>query len=182
MSFDPATLAAVASGIGTVISAVGSIQQGNAAKAAADYNAAVARNNAIAARQTAAANAKRQERLARKRQGTIRANVGASGTELLGGSAMDVLEDSAMEEELERLSILHGGEVQARGFEADARLEKARGAAAQRSGYMSAGSTLLMGGAKAAKGFNLGGGGGDAKLYSSNLSYNSQVGWNSGVG
>jgi len=133
---------------GTAVSAIGAIQQGNAAKAAANYNAAVARNNAIASRQNAEAQAKRQEREARIRAGANRAALGGSGVQL-EGSVLDVLEDNAMEEELDRLMILHQGELQASNFESSANLMEFEGRQAQKAGRFKAFGTLAAGGAKA---------------------------------
>lgn len=142
-----AEVALVATLAGTAMSAVGAIQQGSAAKNAASFNAAVANNNAIAARQNAAASAKRQQREARLRAGANRAAMGASGVE--GGSAYDLLEDNAMEEELDRLTIIHQGDLRAAGLEASAGLLTAQGKAAKKAGLTSAAGTLLKGGAKA---------------------------------
>ena len=128
-----------------VMGAVGAMQQGNSANAAAQYNTQVANNNAIAARQAAGEDKKRHDRLTMKRMGTLRA----------GSASLDLLEDSAMQEELEALSILHGGEVQAIGFENTATLERARGKSAKQAGYMGAAGSLLKG----AGGLALGGGG-----------------------
>lgn len=133
---------------GTAISALGALSQGQAAQDAANYNASVAFNNAHAARLAANEDAKRQKRLAAKRQGTLRA---------IDPNKLDLLEDSAIEEELAIASIVHAGEVQAVGFENNARLEIARGKAARKSGFFSAASTVLMGGAAAASGFGGGG-------------------------
>ncbi len=136
MSLDPITLLALA---GAASSAVGAISQGNAAKKAGQYNAAVARNNAVAATQAAAENEKRQRRLGTKRMGAMRAR----------GASLDLLEDSAMEEELAALDERFKGVTQAAGFEATAGMELAKGAAAQRAGYFSAASSVLLGGSKA---------------------------------
>jgi hypothetical protein len=155
---------------GTAVQAIGAIQQGNAANAAAKYNAQVARNNAIAARQTAAANAAREERLSRKRLGTLRAGVGASGI-TLEGTPLDLFEDSAAEEELQRLSILHGGEVESIGFENTSQLELARGRAAKRAGYMKAASTILLGGAKASAASSTSSGGSSSSTQTSQLNF-----------
>ena len=129
---------------GAALSAAGAVQQGNAAKQSAKFNAAVANNNAIASRQNASANAKRQAREARQRAGTNRASAAASG--VYGGSAFDLLEDNAMEEELDRLTIIHQGELQAQGLEASAGLLTAQGKQAQIAGYTSAAGSLLKGG------------------------------------
>lgn len=146
MGPEVAIIATVAS---SAFSAVGAIKQGNAAKAAADYNAQVARNNAEAARQRATAQAERQERQARIRRGQNIARAAASGV-ALEGSALDLFEDNAIEEELDRLSILYQGEVDATGFGASASLDEMRGRAARNAGYVSAAGTLLGGAAKSA--------------------------------
>tara|TARA_R110000787_G_scaffold45219_1_gene110220 strand:- start:61 stop:570 length:510 start_codon:yes stop_codon:yes gene_type:complete len=144
MSGDPVTLMVMS----TVVSAVGQIAAGSAANSAAKYNAAVARNQAISARQTAAENAKRQNRIGKKRQGAARA---------IDPDKLDLLEDSAMEEALAEKDIIHGGEVDATGFENTARLEIAKGKNAMTGAVIGAGSSLLMGGAVAG---GFGGGGG----------------------
>lgn len=137
---------------GTVMSAVGQIQQGNAAKQAANFNAAIANNNAIASRQKAEADAARQERESRLRAGAVGAARGASGG-TAAGSALDLMESNAAQEELDRLTILHGGELQAAGFESDAAVQRMRGSAAQKAGRLGAASTLLIGGARASGSF-----------------------------
>ncbi len=137
---DPGTIALIAMGVGTAVSAVGAIKQGQSANAVAQYNAKLSKGSATAARAAAAENAKREKRLGMKRQGDLRAR----------GSSMDVLEDSAREEELNLLSILHGGEVQASGFGNTATLDRARGANAVTDSYFSAAGTLLKGGEKVA--------------------------------
>jgi len=139
---------------GTLISAAGAIQQGNAAKAAGDFNAAVANNNATLARQSAEENARRQERSGRKRQGLIRAQSGASGA----GQALDVLADSAAEEELSRLTTLHQGDIEAIGFQNTANLERFRGKAAKRAGQFKAASQILS------LGYDFAGGGSSASM------------------
>jgi hypothetical protein len=126
--------------IGAVVSAIGQLQAGVAAQRAANFNAQVAFNNAHAARLAAIENAKRQERLGRKRQGARRA---------IAPDNLDLLEDSMLEEKLAELSLIHAGDVQATGFETTARLEIARGKQAKTSSRFGAASTLLMGGAKA---------------------------------
>lgn len=139
---EPGVIAAIA---GTAVSAVGAIAQGNAAKKAANYNAAVGEVNAQAARRDAKENARRQRRLNRKAAGTIRNKEGFS---------MDVLEDNVREGELAALDLIHGGEVKAIGFEQGAALERMRGKAAQRAGYFSAAGTLLKGGSSLSGSFN----------------------------
>jgi len=121
----------------TVISAVGQLQAGANAQRAANFNAQVAFNNAHAARQAALENSKRQKRLGVKRQGILRG---------IDPDKLDLLEDSAIEEELAVQSIIHGGDVEAVGFENNARLEIARGKSARSQALFGAAGSLLMGG------------------------------------
>ena len=58
--------------IGGVVSAVGSMRQAQAAKDAANFNAAVNRNNAIASRQAADAQQQKHDRQSRLRAGANR--------------------------------------------------------------------------------------------------------------
>lgn len=130
--------------LSTAFSVVGAISQGRQEKKAAEYNAAVARNNAIAARQQAAANAQAQDREARRRIGAARAGYGASGV-ALEGSPLDIIEQSAMEAELDRQNILYAGDLKAQGFENTAELERSRGKNAMTGAIFKAGSSLLTG-------------------------------------
>jgi hypothetical protein len=132
----------------TAVSAVGQLQAGANAQKAANFNAQVAFNNAHAARQAALENSKRQKRLGAKRQGVLRA---------IDPDKLDLLEDSAIEEELAVQSIIHGGEVEAVGFENNARLEIARGKSARSQALFGAAGSILMGSSVLA---GVGGGGG----------------------
>lgn len=130
---------------GAVISAVGALQQGQAAKSASDYNATVSTQNAAIARQSAADKARQADRETYLRLGSIRANQGASGGAAGEGSVLDVLGDVAAQSELERQHIIYSGELQARGFTNDATLETFSGETKQTSSYWKAGSELLSG-------------------------------------
>tara|TARA_R110000787_G_C13128424_1_gene415769 strand:- start:42 stop:536 length:495 start_codon:yes stop_codon:yes gene_type:complete len=121
--------------------AAGAMQQAKAASDAANFNAQVANNNAIATRAAAAENAKREGRAGDKRLGAIRARGGMD--------QMDLLVDSAMEEELGIQSMLHAGKLQATGFANTALLDTASASNARTSGNITAASTLLSGAAGA---------------------------------
>jgi hypothetical protein len=133
---------------GTAFQAIGAIQSGNAARAAGDYNAALYERNAQISQQNTQAQETRQRRLAAMRAGSNRAAVGASGVSL-EGSPLDILESNAAQEELDALMIRWNGQNEASNLRASGALASAQGRNAQRSGYMSAGSALLLGGAKA---------------------------------
>jgi hypothetical protein len=124
--------------IGTTMSVIGQLKQGADAERAANRNAGVLFQNANAARLAANENAKRQRRLAGKRAGTNRA---------LDPDKIDLLEDTALEEELAIQSLVHAGEVEAIGFENRAQSEIARGKNAKSNSVFGAFSSILMGAA-----------------------------------
>lgn len=108
---------------GTVMSAVGSIVQASAAAdtakaqaAASEYNAKVQENQATVARynaESAGQQAARKEEMQRRRfaqiQGSARAGLAQSGTDLASGSNADVLEQNAINNELDALTIRYEG-------------------------------------------------------------------------
>lgn len=130
--------------VGTAFSAIGAIQQGQAANSAAKYNAAVAGQRATAAKQQAAADMDKKRRDTVRRLGSIRAAYGASGV-TLEGSPLDVLAESAANAELDVLTIKYKGDLEATGYGNEATLETARGQQARTAGYMGAGAALLTG-------------------------------------
>jgi hypothetical protein len=148
---------------GSLVSAIGQLQAGANAQRAANFNAQVAFNNANAARLAALEDAKRQKRLGLKRKGARRA---------LDPDKLDLLEDSALEEELAVQSFIHAGEVQAVGFGNTARLEIARGKSARSAATFGAFSSVLIGGAKAFGGAGAGAGAGTAGTVGSAIQFN----------
>lgn len=115
---------------GAVTSAVGAIQSGNAQQKMGEYNAAAA-----------LATAQSQEQLQRRQSQRIlsqgRANAAANGLEM-DGSPLEVMAQSAADAEMDALSIRYGGVVRAE-------QSRIQGNLAQKSGYMSAATNLLMG-------------------------------------
>lgn len=145
--------------IGMAVSAMSAISQASQQKNAANYNAQIAEQNATASRQAASANAERQKRSAERQLGSMQAGYSASGVSSSEGSALDILSQSARDAELDYQTILHGGEMQARGYQNTANLERSRAANAMSSGYMSAAGTLIGGAGKAYGGLTSSGGG-----------------------
>lgn len=139
---------------GAVVSAVGAIQQGKAADAAAQYNATISEQNAQIARNDAAMQAVQIERENALRLGAIRAAQGKSGGVANEGSVLDVLGDVAAQGELDRQYAIYQGEQRARGFTNTAQLDRFSGKQAERSGYLRAGSELLSGGSRAYRSYN----------------------------
>lgn len=133
----------------TAVAAFSAIQQGNAAKQAADYNATISMQNAGIARSDAQAQATQIERENLLRLGSIRAAQGKAGGAAGAGSILDVLGDVAAQGELDKQFALYEGEQRARGYTNTANLDTFSGKQARTAGYMKAGTELLSGAAKA---------------------------------
>ena len=138
----------VLSAVGTALSALSSIQQGQAAGAQADTQAAILRQQAERDRQQAASDEedfrRRQSRVAAAR----RAGLGASGAQPAAGSPLLVSEDFAGEVELQALRIRSGGELRATRAEQQANLQRFRGRQARTSGFTRGGALLVSGAGK----------------------------------
>ena len=146
---DPATLAMmataaqVASAAGTALSVVGSINQAKGAKQMGKYNAQIAENQAIAAQQKATFDLKQQQRQAAQFKGTQRAQMSATGGELLDMG--DVADMTATDLELEALGIRYGGQMAQTAAQQRGTLARMEGSMAARKARNEAGSTLLTG-------------------------------------
>lgn len=142
------TIATIGSLAGTAFSVVGALNKASAESSAAKTNAEVSRQNAVAASEQAAAEEARQRRIARQVQGAGRAAVGASGVSL-EGSPLDILEQNAINEELDALNIRYRGQLAARSANIEADQYSLSARTAKTSGYLSAAGKLLSGAASA---------------------------------
>ncbi|MHC2163142.1 hypothetical protein [Bradyrhizobium ottawaense] len=143
---------ALAAGIGGgVLSAAGSIQKGQAAKQAADYNAAVDAQRAVEEKDQAQADT---QDYIRKGSDTVEAGRAMRGaTGVTGeGSPLLVDEDTVRQVALGAARTLHGGELRANRLKDDATLQKMKGEAAVTASYLDAGSSLLTSAGKFGKG------------------------------
>jgi hypothetical protein len=143
-----AAAGAVMAGVGQVTQILSAFHEGEAQGQAADYNAQAATQNAEQTRLQAKEEERRARIAGRKHLGSMRAGYGASGVQM-DGSALDVLEESARNVELDALTIRHAGEVRARGFENEAVLERMRGKNARKGGMLKAAGILFSAGGKA---------------------------------
>lgn len=157
----------VTSTVGALSSAGAASAQAEAAANAAQYKQSVARRNQQIAEQKrqlalqqARIDAEDKRRENRRKLSEIRASYGASGIDL-AGSPLDVLEDSALELELDARRIQHAGQVKGyegalqilglqdeatlAGIERQSALSRAK--SATRAGYISAVGGLVRGGA-----------------------------------
>jgi hypothetical protein len=147
------------SAIGTGVAAYGTIQSGNAQKAAADYQAQVAQNNAAiasmnanAATQTGNTQLQAEEEQAAQHQGMIRAVMGAGGIDLNSGSALRNQEGVAQVDQLNEATITSNAarsawnyRNQGADYSATANLETMQGQQAETAGMMGAFSSMLSG-------------------------------------
>ncbi len=127
--------------MGAIMSAVGSVRQGNIAKNAADYNAQVDEQNA----QVALNQGTQQQEIVRRRAqqaiGEQLASVSSSGTGL-NGSNLDLLSESLYNKELDSLNIRYESELKARGLQSQAQLTRIEGKQARTAGYLSAAQSI----------------------------------------
>ena len=137
-----AALSAAASVASGVVGAMGAMQQGKAQSNAATYTAQVADRNAKIARQQADVEQEDQRRENMRQRGAIRAAYGGSGIEM-AGSPLDVLEDTAMEQELDVERIGYRGTLRALGENDKANLARAEAENAKSTGAIGAIGSIL---------------------------------------
>lgn len=132
--------------IGGVVSAVGTVMGAQSARKAGMYNAAVSRNNARTAQYEGEIEAHDKRREMRQHLGYMRAAYGSSGVQFSGGSALDVLRDTAVEYAWDERKIRYKADVRAAGEEAQADMYEAEAKNAMPMAVIGAASSLLKGG------------------------------------
>jgi hypothetical protein len=130
--------------VGGVVSAIGAIQSANAQAAAAEYNAKVQERNRLAVLAQADAEASDKIRENKRINSRIRAQYGAAGIEM-AGSPLDVIEDTAIEEELDVRRIRYAGELEGIQRRDQANLYRMEAKAAKTAGMFSAVGNILGG-------------------------------------
>lgn len=126
------------------VSAIGSLQAGQASKDASEQNAQYAEQNAAISRDKANFDATLQARESGQLLGKARAQIAKSGV-AYSGSPIDVMADSAAQAELDNLAIRYGGELAARGYLNQADISRREGKQAQTASYFGAATSLLKG-------------------------------------
>jgi len=127
--------------VGAGVAIVGGMQKNKQAQGAA----AAMEANARSTRQGAAAEEEAQRRQNAMAMGEVRASAAQSGFDPNTGSLAALQFKTAGELELEALTTRYRGELQAIGFDYDARATRASGKVAQSQGYLNAFSTLASG-------------------------------------
>lgn len=148
---------------GTLLGAVGQIQQGQATAASNRYNAQVQEMNATLADRRAkdaiergAAEEQKKRQQVAQIQGQQRAAFAANGVDLSFGSPLDTIVDTAVLGELDALTIRSNAyresydqQVQATNLRAGATMSNMSASAAETGSYLAATGTILGGGSKA---------------------------------
>lgn len=132
----------------TLISAVGAIRQGNAAAAAARYDAQVKEVQANQALDQGAARASNEVVKTRQRVAAARAGAVQNGFEV-EGSVTDILDTVERQGELESLTAMYEGGVRAQGLRQGAEVDRATARNAQTAGYFGAATSILSGASRA---------------------------------
>lgn len=143
-------MAAAAPVIGGVMGAGGALMEGDERSKALTAEAEAADKNAKLAREDAAYNAERQSMNAGQRIAQMRTGFAASGITSDSVSALEVLRMSSINAEMDRLNIVHGGEMRARNLEDRATAARIGARKAKKIGQINAFTALFGAGAKAA--------------------------------
>lgn len=131
-------------GISTAMSVVGALKQGSAGEAASRIQQQQAQKNADLSIQQSAEDERVFRIGLRKQLGEARAAQGASGLQL-GGTANEMIAESAAMGEMDALKIRHAGELRALGYKTDAQLSGMRADSYGSGKYLSAAGYLLGG-------------------------------------
>jgi hypothetical protein len=146
------------SAVGTGLSIYGSILKGQQQSQALQYRSTVEEQNATSAMTAAVLNANKQQMQFAKMQGQDIANYGASGVSGESGSVLDTLASNAKASEMDKQSILYGGQIKAVNYQNQASIDKTQAGQALTAGYINAAASLFGGGAKMLGQFGGGGG------------------------
>ena len=153
---DPITALAIGS---AAFSAIGAIQQGNAAAAseqsqanAMRYQAETNRQRATLALQQGNQQEESKRRDNRRAMGNLRAGLVENGIGLESGTGADLVAESSLNSELDALNIRYGAQLNAQGLQQQAVSDDysasaatARSKNARTAGYLGAGAALLTG-------------------------------------
>jgi hypothetical protein len=127
----------------TVLSAAGTISAGNAARGAANFEAAQMTQKAGQERATAQRSAIEQRRRANLTNSRAQAVAAASGGGAADPTVTNLMTDITGRGEYNALSEIFSGEEKARGFEMGASARRYEGAQARQASLISAGGTIL---------------------------------------
>jgi hypothetical protein len=132
--------------LGAPASAAGALYQGEAQQSALDQQASIQRSNSSLDLAKASVDASRQQVMGGEKIGAIQSAASAGGV-TQSGSVLSVIGASAANSEMDRLNILHGGEVRSINADNQASMDELGATSAMKGAYMSAFGSLLSGAA-----------------------------------
>lgn len=159
MAFIPAALAAVGTAVGastatatavgatvasTAVATLGTAASSLAASNAAGFQAKLAKQQGAQAQEQAGLRAAEVARETRQRTAALRAGAAQNGFEL-SGSIGDLLDQTERQGNLDYLTAVYDGSVQATGLNASANMAKRQASSALIGGALGAGSQVLGG-------------------------------------
>jgi hypothetical protein len=130
---------------GSMLSAGGSILQGQAESTSLEAQADLQIQNAAEAREQGKLNAAKSAVESGHKIGAIGAAAGASGVTSDSGSIQEILRASASNAEMDRLNILHGADIKAIQYENAASLSRFGAKSAVMGSYFSAVGSMTKG-------------------------------------
>lgn len=125
--------------------------QGDAAKAAGDYNNQIMQNNAKSAVDAAGVNEQNASYRAKLLLSTQKASAGASGVDPLEGSPLSLRDETTQQSTLDALKIRYGGATQSAAYVNQGQLDLMEGASAQRVAGAQSDAALVGGAASIAR-------------------------------
>lgn len=130
--------------LATFVQTVGALTSSNAAATASGYSKQIDLYNATVTQQQGQIAEDQQRRQSEQVIGQEKANAGASGA--AGGSAADVIMQSAFNSEMDALNTKYNYDTKATALEMDAKLAGQRAQSQRTGGYLTA-AGILVGGA-----------------------------------
>lgn len=173
---DPITALAIGS---AAFSAIGAIQQGNAAAAseqsqanAMRYQAETNRQRAVLALQQGNQQEEAKRRENRRAMGNLRAGLVENGIGLEGGTGADLVAESSLNSELDALNIRYNAQLNAQGLQQQAVSDDysasaamARSKNARTAGLIGAGAAVLTGAGQVYQGYQ------NKRIYDAQMKY-----------
>jgi hypothetical protein len=138
---------------GSAVSALGSIAQGQQAKAMGNYQAEQAAADAEAARGQAQVEAAKIRKAGERQRSSAIASMAAAGVDSNVGTAELINKEIAAGAEEDALTAVFGGNTSARRLNAQGQAAKIRGDNEATAGFLDSGSTALRAGSAFGKGW-----------------------------
>lgn len=134
--------------LSSFVQSVGAFEQGNASAAAASYNQKISNYNATVTTQQGQIVEQQVRQASARNLGQQRANIGASGLSS-DGSALDVLQESAYNAEMDALNTRYNYATKAQSYRMEGQLQGMQSENDKTAGGLNASSILLSGYGKA---------------------------------